>query len=77
MKIGAKGGWAARAGDRLGPPPHHTVQLLVLSHLSLHLHVTHMRIPVPGRSITLVKPRSQGLHCGKLSFKMGEGALSP
>ena len=45
--------------------------------MATHSSVLAWRIPVPGRSITLVKPRSQGLHCGKLSFKMGEGALSP
>ena len=67
----------SKSRRQVRPPPHHTAQLLVVSHLSLHLHVTHTRVPVPGRSITLVKPRSHGLQCGKLSFKMGEGALSP
>ena len=37
--------------------PH--TQLLMVPHLALHPYVAHLRVPVPGRNITLVKPRSQ------------------
>ena len=46
----------SKSRRQVRPPPHHTAQLLVVSHLSLHLHVTHTRVPIPGRSITWSSP---------------------
>lgn len=66
-RLGSKGRRQVRTTMVIASPD------LIVSHLSLRLHVTHRRVPVPGRSIRSVKPRSQAWTVAGLAFKVGRG----